>query len=54
VRDHYTTWQPGLDVVVTLQDGTQLDGIFRRFEHLLECEHRVFERWQVDEVFPQP
>jgi hypothetical protein len=54
VRDEYTVPQPGLDVVLTLQDGRQLDGWLIRHEHVWRCEHVLFEAWQVDEVFPQP
>jgi hypothetical protein len=42
------------DVVVTLQDGRQLDGWMVRFEHGFECERTRFAGWEIDEVFPQP
>jgi hypothetical protein len=31
-----------------------LDVWMRRYERVLECERVLFERWQIEQVFPQP
>ncbi|MDB4954244.1 MAG: hypothetical protein JWO36_1813 [Myxococcales bacterium] len=54
MRDQELAPPPEAHILITLQDGRVLDECLHRFEHLLECEHVVFEPWQVDEVFSQP
>jgi hypothetical protein len=41
------------DVVLTLQDGRVLDGWLVTYEHVMRCEHVIFEPWQIDEIYPQ-
>jgi hypothetical protein len=50
VRDEGLVPEPRLDVVVTLQDGTILDGWLVRYESFIQCEHVVFEPYEVDGI----
>lgn len=50
MRDADLTYQHEVPVVAVLQDGRQLDGVLRRFEHHYEVAGSVFEPWMADEI----
>jgi hypothetical protein len=51
MRDEELVYQHDAPLVVTLQDGTQVDGVLARYDGYYMVANGRFAGWQVDEVF---
>jgi hypothetical protein len=51
VRDEELVYERDTPYVVTLQDGSQLDGVLARYDGYFALADTTFAAWQVDDAF---
>jgi hypothetical protein len=51
MRDEELVFHHDAPYVVTLQDGSQLDGTLARYDGCFMVEHARFAAWEIDDAF---